>query len=140
MKEAAKRRVEVARRERLSTRNATRKFGRAPTREVSPSEAVLSELQWSSVHTAWLREQIGEEAGAGYLPQYDSERDRLVKIAKTAADMGVQERQVALAESLGAELILLVSRVVAQLPAAIQGHARRVFYAEIKQLGSGEAS
>jgi hypothetical protein len=113
-----------------------RRYGGPTRRDVSPSEAVLTELSWSSTHVEWLRSQIAEERGARFIEPYGKERDRLVRIAATASQMGVQERQIALAEAMGAELIMLVARAVAQLPAAWQPQARRVLQKEIAALGS----
>ena len=117
-----------------------RRYGGPTRRDVSPSEAVLTELSWSSVHVEWLREKVAAEDGARHVDEYGKERDRLTRIAEVAARMGIEERQVALAEAMGAELLMLRERAVAQLPAAWQSKARRAFQREIEALGSGDAS
>jgi hypothetical protein len=116
-----------------------RRYGGPAPRDVSPHDAVLGELSWSSVHTEWLREQVAAEDGAQHVDEYGKERDRLVQIAKTAHSMGIEERQIALAEAHGAALILLINRVAQHpdIPVSTRPVLRRVFAAELRALGPG---
>lgn len=89
-------------------------------RDVSPTEALLEEVRWSAGHVAWLREQIAQITdvtgeGRAFLDLYADERDRLVRIAKTTLDAGVEERRVQLAESQGALVATAIRRILGRL-------------------------
>lgn len=97
-------------------------------RDVSPTEALLEEVRWSAGHVAWLREQIAlyerrEEIAEiitdpdmrALLTLYADERDRLVRVAKTTLDAGVEERRVQLAESQGELVAGGIRRILAAL-------------------------
>ena len=54
--------------------------------------------------------------------------------------MGIAERQIELAEAMGATPTLLISRVCAQLPAGVQHVARAAFQRELKALSADDVS
>ncbi len=90
-------------------------------REVDPTVALLEELHRTVGHVAWLGEVVGNldegrltervgGAGGGFpsteptiwLKLYQAERKHLVDVAKTCVAVGIEERQVKLAEETGA--------------------------------------
>lgn len=85
--------------------------------DVQPTEALLSVLHLSAGHLAWVREELAAaEDQKSFEAQvlmrlWNDERDRVARIAKTALDAGVQERQVALAEQYGIALAELLRRI-----------------------------
>jgi hypothetical protein len=95
------------------------------SRDVTPTEALLEEVRWSAGHVEWLRNRIAEFDGAiwrdgevvprALLEVYGQERDRLVRIAKTTLDAGVEERRVQLAESQGALVAGAIRRILVRL-------------------------
>lgn len=115
-----------------------------PAGDVDPSTAVLEQLTWSHAHVVWLREKVRDidpdalvwgvvsetdhqatefpgvdKAFAAkpnvWLALYAEERDRLVRIAKIAHDMGIEERRVALAERVGSLMADLLRGVLDEL-------------------------
>jgi hypothetical protein len=105
------RKAGTARRAQAKARAAVDAYGLA--RDVSPTEALLEEVQWAAGHVAWLREQVArfdagpraltmDADGRAILDVYGDERDRLVRFAKLASDAGVDERRIELAEQQGA--------------------------------------
>ena len=78
--------------------------------DIEPHEALLSMLRLASGHVAWLREEIaasddvGSHEGRVRAALSGEERDRVAKVARSALDAGVAERQVRLAETYGALL------------------------------------
>jgi hypothetical protein len=112
--------------------------------DTDPTTAVLDQLANTAGHVAWLLAKVREtEPGSlvwgttsetdkrsgqwpgvdvtraarasVWLELYGQERDRLVRMAKTAHDMGISDRQVALAERLGATCLDLISGVLDDL-------------------------
>ena len=134
-KRKAAQRLEIARFEARQ-----RRYGGPNPPEVSPQEAVTKELAFASVHVDWLREQIGHDGGEQWLPEYGRERDRLTRTAETAHKMGIAERQIELAEPMGATLTLLIARVCAQLTPRAASVARAAFARELRALSSGDSS
>jgi hypothetical protein len=108
---------------RVKAREAVAAFGLS--RDVTPTEALLEEVRWSAGHVEWLRNRIAEFDGAiwrdgevvprALLEVYGQERDRLVRIAKTTLDAGVEERRVQLAESQGALVAGAIRRILVRL-------------------------
>lgn len=107
--------------------------------DVSPTDALLQEVQWTAGHVAWLRGKVQElepeslvwgattkkvdragavvETAEGSAPSvwyelYARERDHLVKVSAAALRAGVEERKVRLAESQGNIVIELIRRVL----------------------------
>jgi hypothetical protein len=117
------RKAGTARRAEEKARAAVAAYGLP--RDVSPTEALLEEVRWSAGHVAWLRDIIGDAAeglrldttaeGQALLDLYGQERDRLVRIAKTTLDAGVEERRVQLAESQGALVAGAIRRILVRL-------------------------
>jgi hypothetical protein len=97
-----------------------------PIEEISPEEAILQELARTAGHVQWLYEkmqEVGEERGqdapleqstklgrtpAVWVDLYQRERSHLVSVAKTASTMGIQERQIKLAEEQGQLLAAVI--------------------------------
>jgi hypothetical protein len=125
--------------ERVALEQWAKRYGGGPAaRDVDPATAVLTELSWASTHVEWFRSKLQED-GAEWADRYDRERSALVKIAETAHRMGIEERQIALAEAMGAELILLINRVAQHpdIPMTVRPALRRVFAAELRALPGG---
>lgn len=88
--------------------------------DVEPVEALLMSLRLSYGHMAWLRFEIGQMSneekvtmtGRVYLRMWDEERERVARIAKSALDAGVQERQIQLAERYGSMLADLIKGIL----------------------------
>jgi hypothetical protein len=83
-------------------------------REIDPHTALLEELHRTAGAVQWLAAVVSDlergkvEGDSVYLRLYGDERDRLVKVAKTCVDVGIEERRVRLAESAGAQLAAVV--------------------------------
>jgi hypothetical protein len=110
-------------------------------REVEPHGALVEEVHRAAGHVAWLGEVVGQldrnqlvhgitrtvqlpdgsrtvEARAAiniWVKLYQEERDRLVRVAKTAIDAGVAERQVRLAEAQAQQLARVITAVLSDL-------------------------
>lgn len=94
-------------------------------RDVSPTEALLEEVQWAAGHVAWFRDVIAAAEGGlrldttaegrALVDLYGQERDRLVRISKVTLDAGVEERRVQLAESQGALVAGVIRRILVRL-------------------------
>ncbi|MFM9635965.1 hypothetical protein [Streptomyces turgidiscabies] len=105
---------------------------------------MLDEIRWAAGHVAWLRQRVQEtepealvwgtesevDKGSGEFPGVDTttsaktnawvrlygeERDRLIRMCKTAHDMGIAERHVELAERVGALMADLLHGVLGDL-------------------------
>lgn len=112
--------------------------------DTDPTTAVLDQLAHTAGHVAWLLERVREtepealvwgvlsetakQSGqwpgvditrgaraSTWLVLYGQERDRLVRMAEVAHRMGIEDRQVALAERLGAACLELISGVLDDL-------------------------
>lgn len=89
--------------------------------EISPQEAIVQELNRTAGHVEWLRRelaegeksdlyQISERTGRNpdvWVALYQEERKHLLRVAKEAVAMGIEERRVALEEEKG-KLIAMV--------------------------------
>jgi hypothetical protein len=109
-------------------------------REVDPHTALLEELHRTAGAVQWLgaivadldqgdivwgrtKEKLGgEDAGTtrearpnAFVLLWQSERDRLAKVAKTCVDVGIEERRVRIAESAGQQLASVVRAVLDRL-------------------------
>jgi hypothetical protein len=94
-------------------------------REVDPHTALLEELHRTAGAVQWLgavvadleQEHVGGDVGPAqvWVRLLGDERDRLVKVAKTCVDVGIEERRVRLAESAGAQLAAVVRAVLDRL-------------------------
>lgn len=112
--------------------------------ETDPTQAVLDVLSWTAGHVAWLRDRVratspealvwgvttevdhqsGEFPGLDtthaakpniWVELYGQERDRLVRMAKVAHDMGIEERRLVLAERVGGLMADLLRGVLDEL-------------------------
>lgn len=109
-------------------------------REVDPHSALLEELHRCAGAVQWLgaivadldKDEVvwgktrhatgGPDAGVtheakpnAFVSLWQSERDRLAKVAKTCVDVGIEERRVRLAESAGQQLAAVIRSVLDQL-------------------------
>lgn len=109
-------------------------------REVDPHSALLEELHRCAGAVQWLgaivadldKDEVvwgktrhstgGPDAGIthearpnAFVALWQSERDRLAKVAKTCVDVGIEERRVRLAESAGQQLAAVIRSVLDQL-------------------------
>lgn len=81
-------------------------------REIAPDRALLEEVHRTAGHVAWLGRTVADlddltqwgQAGRApsvWVEIYQRERAHFVRVAKTALDAGIAERQVRLAERYG---------------------------------------
>ena len=90
-------------------------------RQVDPHTALLEELHRAAGAVEWLQavvadlkqSQVGGESV--WVKLWAEERERLVKVAKTCVDVGIEERRVRLAEQAGAQLAAVVRAVLDRL-------------------------
>lgn len=96
----------------------------SPVEQIDPGEAIMQELARTAGHVQWLFEQLQTEEAelvesgespskvlkqytklgqtpSVYIDLYFRERQHLMQVAKTAAGMGIAERQIRLAEEQG---------------------------------------
>jgi hypothetical protein len=121
--------------------------------DVSPTDALLDEVQWTAGHVAWLRGEIQkletealawgvtkvEDHGATEFPGtnttesaappvlldlYQRERRHLVDVCKAAIVAGIEERRVKLAEQQGALLAGVIQRILVDLALSPEQQAR----------------
>lgn len=137
-KAAAKRRIEMAEAEKVAAKEVVR-FGLK--RDVSPSQALLDELQWTAGNVEYFRlkaAEVGEERLVmglsrvvdnpthGQIKTLEAkpsvwyelwmrEREHLVKVAAAAARAGVEQRRIELAESQGMLVADVVRRILDSL-------------------------
>lgn len=121
-------------------------------REVDPHTALLEELHRTAGAVQWLGAvvadlELGELDGNAHVRLWHEERDKLVKVAKTCVDVGIEERRVRLAEQAGAQLASVVRAVLDRLglSAEQQSLALVVVPEEFRRLaelpaGGGEAA
>ena len=113
-------------------------------RDISATDALLEEVQWTAGHVAWLREQVQaleataltwgvteetdvqatERPGTDttraaavnmWLELYQRERKHLVDVCKAAITAGLDERRVRLAEAQGAVVAEVIRRILGRL-------------------------
>lgn len=111
-------------------------------REVDPHSALLEELHRTAGAVTWLGAVVAELdqatiGGHALVELWSDERDRLVKVAKTCVDVGIEERRVRLAESAGAQLAAVVRAVLDRLELSDQQRllALQVVPEEFRRLG-----
>lgn len=88
----------------------------APVADADPNEVVLSQIRWAAGHVNGLRSAVQaldnapltDADAAALLNAYDSERDRLVRMASIAARIGIDERAVQLAEQVGTVVVTVL--------------------------------
>jgi hypothetical protein len=107
-------------------------------REVEPAQALLEEVHRTAGHVTWLGDLVAElERGelaqwseaAGRRPSiwvelYQTERAHLARVAKSAIDAGIAERQVHLAEQQGELLAVVIRRILDDLALSPEQAAR----------------
>jgi hypothetical protein len=100
-------------------RAAKREFGQPL--KVLPGEALMEMLWISYGQVAWLQEEINKLADLTtfearvLIQSHKDERDRTARVAATALDAGVAERQVRLAEMYGEILARLIRGLLGDL-------------------------
>lgn len=111
-------------------------------RDVDPHTALLEELHAAAGMVAWLRGLMAAtDAGdvpAVWLEVFGEERDRYVRVAKTCADAGVEERRVRVAEQAGELVARAIGGVLAELGVADHPDAPAAVRRNLLQLGAGE--
>ena len=114
-------------------------------REVDPAQALLEEVHRTAGHVAWLgalvaaleqddlkQRDVVSKAGmtlvwekpAVWLELYAQERAHLARVAKSAIDAGIAERQVRLAESQGALVAEVITLILEDLGLSSEQRAR----------------
>lgn len=108
--------------------------------DISPTDALLQEVQWTAGHVHWLRGKVqeledtdlvwgetkvkdgGDDRGTTeeakpsvWYQLYAAERDHLVKVCAAAIKAGVEERRVRLAESQGDLVAVVIRRILDDL-------------------------
>jgi hypothetical protein len=88
--------------------------------DLEPGEALLLAVKISAGQIAYYRSLLKNADIDPFerriiTSQFDSERDRIVRAAKAAADSGIAERQIRLAEAAGAELAQLIGGILDEL-------------------------
>lgn len=120
---------------------------------VSPTDALLNEVQMTAGHVAWLRSKVqeldpdalvwgttehksktgGEDWGETRVEKaapsvwyelYSRERDRLIKVCAEAIRAGIEERRVQLAEQQGALVAEAIRRILDDLQLTPEQTAR----------------
>jgi hypothetical protein len=123
-------------------------------RDISATDALIEEVQWTAGHVAWLRERVREvengdliwditeqvekkateftgvdttysAAANMWLELYYRERKHLVDVCKAAISAGIEERRVKLAEAQGAIVVDVIRRILARLELS-EGQSRLV--------------
>lgn len=103
-------------------------------RDVSPHQALEEELHRTAGHVAWLslvvqdleKEDLWQRVGGGeysdaeakasiWVKLYAEERAHLTRVAKTCADVGIDERRVRVLEQAGEQLAQVVRGIVVAL-------------------------
>lgn len=85
-----------------------------PVTGMEPHDALLALLRATAGHVAWLHREVAglEDLSAResrvIVELYDSERDRLTRIAKACSDVGVNEREIQIQEREAAYFALAV--------------------------------
>lgn len=113
-------------------------------REVAPDEALTEELHRTAGAVAWLGEQVATVPADGLYQRYlgtggvlwerpsvlvelyGVERDRMVKVARSAIDAGLQERQVRVVEHLGEILAAILEGLMGDPELALTDAQRAV--------------
>lgn len=108
--------------------------------EITPEQAILDEVHRTAGHVAWLAQQVraldrdaliwgvtkvkegGDDRGTtqeavphAYLKLYQAERAHLAKVSADAIRVGIEARQVKLAESQGAAVAQAIRAILAEL-------------------------
>jgi hypothetical protein len=136
-------RAEAERRTQQSTLHAAAVTFGLPVK-VTPTQALMDEIQWTAGHVAWLRERIQEleadaltwgrteyREGAGeeglttttveragvnvLLELYERERKHLVAVTTAALSAGIEERRVRIAEEQGRLVAQVIRAVLTEL-------------------------
>lgn len=103
-------------------------YGNAVT--LSPTDALLQEVERAAGHVAWISQRIDlwamdtekaiTEEQQSWLDLYHLERGQLVKVAKIALDAGVDERRVRIAERSAANIVDMLKQVFEGLKLSVE--------------------
>lgn len=106
-------------RQEAKQRLARREFGQP--QQVDPGEALMEMLGIAYGQVAWLQEEIAKlddlatfEARV-LIQSHRDERDRTARVAATALDAGIAERQIRLAEQYGHMIARLIQGILGDL-------------------------
>jgi hypothetical protein len=110
--------------------------------EIDPHTALLLEVHRSAGHVAWLNEQlksmpdVADAPGQALSLMYSRERDHMMRVAKTAIDAGVAEREVRLAEGQGRLIAYAIMKMIdeLELSGAQQRRARQLVSQQLREL------
>jgi len=115
-----------------------------PIPGIAPHEALLAVLRATAGHVAWLhREVAGLEDLASaesrvVVTLYDSERDRLTRVAKACSEVGVQDREIRVHEREAAIFATAVDKAAGEL--GMEAEQRRKLHEAIAQALSETAA
>jgi hypothetical protein len=90
----------------------------APMERVAPQTALVGILRATAGHVAWLHAQVGaledlsDREARVMVELYDSERDRLTRIAKACLDAGISEFEVRVTQQHSDFLVRIVDNAV----------------------------
>lgn len=139
----------AAQQEAKAALEALPRFGRLV--DITPHEALVFMVRRSAGMASWLEAKVQTiddltytnkaetELPSPWLVLLNEERDRLVRYAKTAADAGVAEREIELAEQQGAMVAVILRRVLDQLglDEDSQQRANQLLYNGLRELNPG---
>ncbi|MFC8732164.1 hypothetical protein ACFT5B_06880 [Luteimicrobium sp. NPDC057192] len=134
--------------------------------DITPTDALLQEVQWTAGHVQWLRGKVaeleeqdlvwgqtkvkegGDDRGTTeeakpsiWYVLYEAERKHLVTVCTAALKAGVEERRVRLAEQQGDLVALAITRILAALDLTPDQQARvpEVVPRELRVIAGGAA-
>ncbi len=134
--------------------------------DITPTDALLQEVQWTAGHVQWLRGKVaeleeqdlvwgqtkvkegGDDRGTTeeakpnvWYVLYEAERKHLVTVCAAALKAGVEERRVRLAEQQGDLVALAITRILAALDLTPDQQARvpEVVPRELRVIAGGAA-
>jgi hypothetical protein len=97
-----------------------KQLGAEPPPDVHPVAHLLDELRQAAAVAEWLGPQaVMDGPKSGTWSVWERERDRRAKLAKTALDAGIAERQVRLAEDHATAVASVIRAVLANVRAAL---------------------
>lgn len=112
-----------------------------PVPGIQPHQALLALLRATAGHCAWLHREVGgledlsSHEGRVIVELYDSERDRLTRIAKACSDVGVADRDIRIHEQEAALFATAVDRAAEAI--GMDASTRRQLHEEIARALDG---
>lgn len=92
-----------------------------PIPGIAPHEALLAVLRASAGHVAWLHREVAglddlsSQESRVIVALYDTERDRLTRVAKACSEVGVQDHEIRIHEREAAIFATAVDTAATQL-------------------------